>query len=110
MNFRIKVIFIYCTVTVLSLGLCWNIYLSTHKINDAFTTFTNEDLQILDHLFSFRVNLDEYEQLLYEYYATTSRTPPVLVKLTLVRRTLDEDLVFLARDSSTLMHSTKPLI
>ena len=94
MTLRTKVVLIYFTITILAAGLCWSIYRSTSEVDHAFTTFVDEDLQTLDHLFSVRANLSEHERLLYEYYATTERTP-VLLRLGLLRRTLGEDLAFL---------------
>ncbi len=97
MSSKIKVILLYCAVTVLSLGLCWSIYLSVHKIDDTFTTLSDEDLKTLGHLSSFRANLVEHERQLFEYYADRATRTQALVNLALVRHTLEADLAYLQK-------------
>ncbi|MCG8379960.1 MAG: EAL domain-containing protein, partial [Proteobacteria bacterium] len=94
MNYKITAVCFYFAIALLAIGLCWNIYQSANTIDHAFSEFTEQEIQTLDNLFRVRTNLSEHERLLYEYYATTERTS-ILIKLTLVRDTLQDDLSYL---------------
>ena len=94
MNYRMMAVCFYFAIALLAIALCWNIYRSANTVDHAFSEFTEQDILTLDNLSRVRGNLSEHERLLYEYYATTERTP-ILIKLSLLRDDLEEEFSYL---------------
>ncbi|MBI4005818.1 MAG: hypothetical protein HY356_04045 [Gammaproteobacteria bacterium] len=56
-EFKNKCNYFYFAITMMVIGLCWNIYRTAAGVENTFSTFTEKELLILEHLFNFRANL-----------------------------------------------------